>query len=70
MLFALLLGLAMNFLAEAGPCRPGVAFTARSVVRCGVAPLGLRFGFERVLALRWPPVLRVLAMLKSGLVAG
>ena len=43
MLFALLLGTAMNFLAEeGGPCRPGIEFSARTVLRIGVALLGLR----------------------------
>jgi hypothetical protein len=41
MLFALLLGMAMNFLAGDTPCAPGIEFTARQVLRVGVA-LGLR----------------------------
>jgi uncharacterized membrane protein YadS len=40
MLFALLLGLAMNFLSGDGPCQPGIEFTARTVLRVGVALLG------------------------------
>ena len=42
MLFALLLGMAMNFLSAEGPCAPGIEFTARQVLRIGVALLGLR----------------------------
>ena len=40
MLFALLLGMAMNFLSGDGPCQPGIAFTGRTVLRIGVALLG------------------------------
>ena len=36
MLMALLLGVAFHFLAEEGPCKPGIEFTARSVLRFGV----------------------------------
>ena len=33
MLFALLLGMALNFLADDGPCKAGIEFTARTVLR-------------------------------------
>ena len=59
MLFALLLGLAMNFLASEGPCAPGIAFAARDVLRIGVALLGLRITAGQVAALGWEPVLGV-----------
>jgi uncharacterized integral membrane protein (TIGR00698 family) len=55
LLFALLLGLAMNFLAD-GPCAPGIEFTARTVLRVGVALLGLRITAGQVVALGWGPV--------------
>lgn len=59
MLFALLLGLALNFLGEEGACRPGIEFTARVILRLGVALLGLRITFEQISALGWAPVLLV-----------
>ncbi|MFC6633402.1 YeiH family protein [Microbulbifer taiwanensis] len=59
MLFALLLGMTMNFLAADGPCRAGIEFTARQVLRIGVALLGLRFTFAQIAALGWEPVLIV-----------
>ena len=59
MLFALLLGLAMNFLSTEGPCKAGIDFTARAVLRCGVALLGLRITGAQVLALGWQPVVIV-----------
>jgi uncharacterized integral membrane protein (TIGR00698 family) len=59
MLFALLLGMAMNFLSGEGPCKPGIEFTARQVLRVGVALLGLRITASQVAALGWPPVILV-----------
>ncbi|HET9205251.1 MAG TPA: putative sulfate exporter family transporter, partial [Burkholderiaceae bacterium] len=54
LLFALLLGLAMNFLSGDGaPCTPGIEFCARNVLRIGVALLGLRITVEQVVALGW-----------------
>jgi uncharacterized integral membrane protein (TIGR00698 family) len=60
MLFALLLGMAMNFLSTEGPCAPGIGFTGRDVLRIGVALLGLRITTDQVSALGWfPPLLVV-----------
>lgn len=56
LLFALLLGMAMNFLAGEGPCAAGIEFTARQVLRIGVALLGLRITFGQIAELGWPPV--------------
>ncbi|AHD03557.1 YeiH family protein [Leisingera methylohalidivorans] len=46
MLMALLLGIALHFLSEEETCRAGVEFTARSVLRFGVALLGARISLE------------------------
>ena len=59
MLFALLLGMAMNFLSAEGPCAAGIEFTARQLLRVGVALLGLRITVEQIAALGWHPVLLV-----------
>jgi uncharacterized integral membrane protein (TIGR00698 family) len=59
MLFALLLGMAMNFLSAEGPCAAGIEFSARQVLRVGVALLGVRITFAQVAALGWHPVLMV-----------
>lgn len=42
MLFALLLGMAFNFLSQDGTCRAGVDFAARFILRLGVGLLGMR----------------------------
>jgi uncharacterized integral membrane protein (TIGR00698 family) len=60
MLLALLLGMAMNFLSGEGACVPGIEFTARTVLRIGVALLGLRITLLQITALGWQPVALVL----------
>ena len=55
MLFALLLGMAMNFLSADGPCAAGIEFTARQVLRVGVALLGLRITVGQIADLGWQP---------------
>jgi uncharacterized integral membrane protein (TIGR00698 family) len=60
MLIALLLGMAMNFLSAEGACVPGIEFTARTVLRVGVALLGLRITLLQIVALGWHPVALVL----------
>ncbi len=74
MLFALLLGMAMNFLSVDGKCKPGIEFTAREILRIGVALLGIRITFSQIAALGWEPVALVvvsvaLTILVSVLVA-
>jgi len=59
MLMALLFGIALNFLSEEGPCRVGIAFSARTVLRFGVALLGMRISFNMATALGWPIVILV-----------
>ena len=61
MLFALLLGMAMNFLATHSACKPGIDLAARGVLRLGVALLGVRITFEQMAQLSWAPLLAVVA---------
>jgi len=59
MLFALLLGMAMNFLGSEGRCMAGIGLSARTVLRIGVALLGLRITLSQVAAMGWQPLLLV-----------
>jgi uncharacterized integral membrane protein (TIGR00698 family) len=63
MLFALLLGMAMNFLSGDSPCQPGIEFTARTVLRFGVALLGLRITLGQVAELGWQPLAIVVKLM-------
>ncbi len=60
MLFALLLGMAMNFLSTQDQCRPGIEFAARDVLRVGVALLGMRITLGQIASLGWRPVVLVI----------
>ncbi|WP_116475568.1 YeiH family protein [Zobellella maritima] len=59
MLMALLLGLAFNFLSQEPNCLPGLELSAKTLLRLGVALLGLRITFGDVLTLGWAPMLMV-----------
>lgn len=68
MLFALLLGMAMNFLASEGSCKAGIEFTSRTVLRIGVALLGMRITLEQIAALGWKPVVLVVTLVAVTIV--
>ncbi len=53
LLYALLLGMALNPVAAEGRARPGVDFAAKRVLRVGVALLGARITIAEVAALGW-----------------
>ena len=72
MLFALLIGMAFNFLSDDEKCRPGIAFSSSTLLKIGVALLGARVTLEQITSLGvkpliMAPVLIVLTIL-SGLV--
>ena len=62
MLFALLLGMAMNFLSEVDRCKAGISFASRTVLRLGVALLGFRITIAEIAALGWQPVVLVISV--------
>ena len=69
MLFALLLGMAMNFLSGEGACRPGIEFSAKQLLRVGIALLGLRITVGQVVDLGWGPIVLVLVCVAATIVA-
>ena len=62
MLFALLLGMGLNFLADDTKCKAGIEFTARTVLRIGIALLGMRITLGQITALGWQPVALVVTL--------
>lgn len=58
MLFALLLGIAFHFLSQEGPCVEGIEFTARRLLRIGVALLGVRVTVQQIEQLGIGPLAR------------
>ena len=70
MLFALLIGMAFNFLAMDARAEPGIQFASTLLLRIGVALLGLRLTFEDVAQLGWTPALGVAGLLVLTLAGG
>ena len=70
MLFALLLGMALNFLAEEGRCVPGIQLASSVVLRVGVALLGLRITLSQVEALGLGTVALIVAGVALTVAAG
>ena len=70
MLFALLLGMALNFLAEEGRCLPGIQLASTTVLRTGVALLGLRITIAQVAALGWTTIVLVMATVSLTIIGG
>lgn len=62
MLFALLLGMGLNFLADDTKCKAGIEFTARTILRVGIALLGMRITLSQITALGWQPIALVLTL--------
>ncbi|KIC40636.1 membrane protein [Ruegeria sp. ANG-R] len=61
MLLALLLGIAVSFLGEEGKTVEGIAFSARTLLRLGVALLGVRVSMTLMLGLGWDLIALVIA---------
>jgi uncharacterized integral membrane protein (TIGR00698 family) len=70
MLFALLLGMALNFLAEEGRCLPGIQLASTTILRAGVALLGLRITIAQVEALGWHTIALVIGTVALIIAAG
>ena len=61
MLFALLIGMAFNFLSSEETCRPGIELTSKKLLRIGVALLGARVTIGQIASLGYEPIIIVLA---------
>ena len=65
MLYALLLGMALNFVTEAPRGQAGIDLAAKGLMRLGVALLGFRIGWDQVSALGWGPVIMVVTLVAT-----
>ncbi len=70
MLFALLIGMAFHFLHEEGRCVAGIEFASRTVLRLGVALLGIRITFDQIASLGVMPVAMVVVGVTTTIVFG
>ena len=70
MLFALLLGMAFHFLHDSAKCKPGIDFSSRTLLRCGVALLGFRITFGQVVSLGPIPLAMVVTIVPVTMLFG
>jgi len=70
MLYALLFGMAFNFLTEDERFASGIRFASRNILRFGVALLGLRITTGDVMELGWPVVTLVVASVVATILVG
>ena len=70
MLFALLFGMAFHFLYEGGRCVAGIEFASRSILRLGVALLGVRITFGQIASLGLAPVATVIVGVATTILVG
>ncbi|MEM8870459.1 MAG: putative sulfate exporter family transporter [Pseudomonadota bacterium] len=70
MLFALLIGIAFNFLATEKSCAPGIGFSSKTLLRIGVALLGARITLGDLAALGLETVLVVIGLVALTVLTG
>lgn len=70
MFFALLIGLAFDFLSQERATQPGIEFSARTILRFGVALLGARITFGQILDLGIGNVMAVIGAVIFTILCG
>jgi len=70
MLYALLFGMAFNFLTEDERFARGIRFASRNILRIGVALLGLRITTGDVMELGWPVVALIATSVTATILIG
>ncbi len=71
MLFALLLGMAFNFLSESdGKANAGIQFSSRTLLRLAVGLLGARITFAQIMELGLTPIIIVLGAVFATIIFG
>ncbi len=70
LLFALLLGLALHFISDDKRCAAGIQFASSTVLRLGVALLGLRLTIDHVVTLGWQTAVALLVAISLTIAFG
>jgi uncharacterized integral membrane protein (TIGR00698 family) len=70
MVIALLIGIALNAVAERPLFQPGIVFCLKTLLRWAVALLGLRIALGEIAALGWTVAILVIVAMAATLVAG
>ena len=70
MLFALLIGMAFQFLSVEGRCVEGIRFTSTRLLKIGVALLGVRVTFSQIASLGAGPIIATPILIAVTIAAG
>jgi uncharacterized integral membrane protein (TIGR00698 family) len=70
LLYALIFGVAFNYLSHEDRARPGIEFSGRTVLRLGVGLLGARITAAQIAGLGWETALTVVAATVTTLLCG
>jgi uncharacterized integral membrane protein (TIGR00698 family) len=70
LLYALLFGVAFNYLSHEARTKPGIEFCSRWVLRLGVGLLGARITAAQIAGLGWETALTVIAALATTMLCG
>lgn len=70
LLFALLLGLALHFISEDKRCAAGIQFASSTVLRFGVALLGLRLTIDHLVTVGWKTAAALLVAISLTIAFG
>lgn len=69
MLIALLIGLSIHFVYDLAAARPGIAWSSRTILRFGVALLGLKIAAADIISIGFAPLVLVAAAMAATMLA-
>ena len=69
-LYALLMGIALNYLSTEGRCVAGIEFCSKSILRFGIALLGARITIDQLMGLGIAPIIIVLVSVPATILFG
>jgi uncharacterized integral membrane protein (TIGR00698 family) len=70
LIYALLLGMAFNFLSQGTTAAPGIQYTSRTILRLGVALLGVRISFGQITDLGAIPIAIIISSVTATIIFG
>lgn len=70
MLYAILFGIAFNFLSEDPKCMAGIQFSSKRILQLGVVLLGAKVTLAEIAALGWTTALLVICAVTATIVVG
>lgn len=69
-LYALIFGMALNYLSSEGRCIPGIQFTGKTLLRLGIALLGAKITIDQLSSLGLMPVMIAMSVVPLTIASG